>query len=101
MGRTVVEEMRRTVRGTTTLAPGGDSAGIVRMATGGIAVPVADGAVLDFAWRYKDLGSVEASRGASRVVWRDDCRAPLALDLARTRTDLRCQGLRVLLRYPF
>jgi opacity protein-like surface antigen len=66
VGRTVVGEMRQTFPRTTTLVPGGDSTGIVWMATAGIAVPVADGAMLDFAWRYEDLGLVETGRGAAR-----------------------------------
>lgn len=101
VGRTVVGEMRQTFPRTTTLVPGGDSAGIVWMVTAGMAIPVADGAVLDVAWRYEDLGSVETGRGAGRVVWRDGSREPLALDLAPTRADLRGHGLRVSLRYPF
>lgn len=101
VGRTVVGEMRQTFPRTTTLVPGGDSAGIVWMVTAGIAIPVAGGAFLDFAWRYEDLGSVETGRGAGRVVWRDGSREPLVLDLAPTRADLRGQGLRVSLRYPF
>lgn len=101
VGRTMVGEMRQRFPRTTTLVPGGHSTGIVWMVTAGFAVLVTDGAVLDFAWRYDDLGSVETGRGAGRVVWRDDSREPLVLDLAPTRADLRGQGLRVSLRHTF
>ena len=101
VGRAVAGEMRQTYPRTTTLVPGGEAAGAVWMVTAGIAVPVAEGAVLDLAWRYEDLGSIETGRGEGRVVWRDGSREPLLLDLAPTRASLRSHGLRVSLRYPF
>ncbi len=101
VGRTEVRELRQTFPKTTTLVPGSSTGGLVWMVTAGIAVPVAAGAFLDFAWRYVDLGSVHTGRGAGRVMWRDGSREPLLLDLAPTRADLHSQGLRISLRSTF
>ncbi len=57
--------------------------------------------ILGLAWRYTDSGIVETGKAKGRIVWRDESRDPLEIDLAETRANLSSQGLRISLRYVF
>ena len=50
---------------------------------------------------YTDHGAIETASGEGRVVWRDESREPLQLDLMETKAHLRSHGLSVSLRYAF
>ena len=99
--RTRIGEMRMTFPKTTTVVPGGSRTGLGWMLTAGVAKALAERTTLDLAWRYTDLGATRTGRGMGRVVWRDESREPLPLDLAATRAKLRSHGLRLSLRYSF
>ena len=99
--RTRIGQTRMTFPRTTTIVPGASRTGFAWMATAGVAATLGERTTLDLAWRYTDLGSVHTGRGEGRVVWRDDSREPLPLDLAPTRSKLRSHGLRLSLRYAF
>ena len=71
------------------------------MATAGIAVTLYERAILDPAWRCKDLGGVRTPRGPGRVAWREASREPLPLDLAPTRARLAGHRIRLALRRAF
>lgn len=84
---------------TTTIVPGAQRTGLAWMVTAGLSAPLGARTRLDVAWRCTDLGIVETGTGMGRVVWRDDSRPPLPLDLAATRAKLRSHGLRLSLRH--
>ena len=99
--RTRIGETRMTFPKTTTVVPGGSRTGLAWMLTAGVAKALAERTTLDLAWRYTDLGATRTGRGMGRVVWRDESREPLPLDLAASRAKLRSHGLRLSLRYSF
>ena len=101
LSRIEIDDTRMEFPKTRTIVPGGRRTNLAWMMTAGVAVPVGKRAMLDFAWRYSDYGTVETGRAKGRVVWRDGNRLPLELDLAETRAELRGHGLAVSLRYPF
>ena len=99
--RTRIGETRMTFPKTTTVVPGGSRTGLAWMLTAGVAKALAERVTLDLAWRYTDLGVTRTGRGMGRVVWRDESREPLPVDLASTRAKLTSHGLRLSLRYSF
>ena len=99
--RVEIGETSMTFPKTTTIVPGTQRTGLAWMVTAGVSAPLGERTMLDVAWRYTDLGTVETGTGAGRVVWRDGSRPPLPLDLAATRARLRSHGLRLSLRYAF
>ena len=96
-----IGETRMSFPATTTIVPGGNRSGFAWMVTAGIGVALGQRTMLEFLWRYSDLGEVWTNRGQGRVVWRDGRREPLLLDLGETQADLRSHGLRLSLRYAF
>ena len=104
LSRVRIGETRMHFPRTTTVVPGGRRTGFAWMVTSGFSASLGDlweNVTLDLAWHYTDYGAAETGRGQGRVEWRDGSRAPLALDLAPTRADLRRHGFAASLRYAF
>ena len=103
MGQSRIEVERMTMEfpGTRTLVPGGSRTNFAWMASAGISLPLSERVMLELAWRYTDLGTVETGRGGGSVVWRDGSREPLSLNVPETEADLAGHGLWVSLRYAF
>ncbi len=96
-----IDETHMEFPRTRTVVPGGQRTNVSWMLAAGIALPLGEGPILDVAWRYTDHGDIETGRGTGRVEWRDGGRAPLDIDLAKTRAELRGHGFAISLRYPF
>ena len=86
---------------TETIVPDGRNVDFTVMLTAGVATSLSDKITLDLAWRYVDWGIVETGRTTGQVIWKDDSREPLELDLAETWAMLRRHGFRASLRYAF
>ena len=96
-----IEETHMQFPKTTTIVPGGQQTHSTWMLTAGFAVSLGLKMTLDLAWRYTDYGPVETDPATGRVIWHDESREPLELDLAQTSGHLRSHGLMVSLRYSF
>ena len=94
-------ETRMMFPATTTIVPGARRSGLAWMLTAGVATALGESTTLEVAWRYSELGTAETGTGGGRVVWRDESREPLMLDLAPTEARLRSHGLRFSLRQLF
>ena len=101
VSRIRTDDMHMVFPKTATIVPGGRRTDFAWMLAAGLALSAGERTTLEFAWRYADLGTVETGRGPGRVVWRDESRDPLPLDLAETHADLASHGLHVSLRYAF
>ena len=82
---------------TTTIVPGGRRTDSAWALTAGLSKALTERTVLEFAWRYGDLGEAHTDRGDGQVVWRDGSRV-LPLDLAPTEAKVRSHGLRLGIR---
>ena len=96
-----IDETRMEFTRTTTIVPSGQQVNLAWMLTAGVSAPLWKKVTLDLAWRYTDYGTVETGKGRGRIVWRDGSRAPLELDLARTKANLASHGLMLSLRYAY
>ena len=101
LSRIEIDETRMEFPRTMTIVPGGSRVNLSWMLAAGVAVPLGEKAMLDFAWRYTDHGTVETGRGKGRVVSRDGNRVVFEWDIDKTRAELRGHGLAISLRYPF
>lgn len=100
VSRIRIGETRMEFPRTRTIVPGGRRTGLAWMVAAGLAAPVGDRMTLELAWRHTDYGTVETGHNAGRIEFRDG-RPPFPLPLARTRAELRRQGLVLSLRYAF
>ena len=101
LSRIEIGETRMDFPKTYTIVPGGHHVSFAWMLTAGVAVSISPRLTLDVGWRYTDHGTIETASDEGRVVWRDESREPLKLDLAETKSHLRSHGLNVSLRYAF
>ena len=101
LSRIDIGDMRMDFPRTYTIVPGGNQVNFSWMLTAGIGFHLQGRMTVDFAWRYTDHGRVETPSGDGRVVWRDESREPLPLNLGGTQGRLRTHGLNISLRYTF
>ena len=96
--RVRIGEMRMEFPRTTTVVPDGRRSNTAWMFMAGITGSVAEHLLIDVAWTYSDVGAVETGQAVGHVVWRDQSRQPLPLDLAATTADLSFHGIGITLR---
>lgn len=101
LSRIDISETRMDFPTTSTVVPGGRHVSFTWMLSAGLAVWLGGRLTADVAWRYTDYGTIETDSGTGQVIWRDESRKPLDLDLDKTRGELRGHGVTVSLRYDF
>ena len=101
LSRIEIGETRMDFPKTYTIVPGEHHVSFSWMLTAGLAISLSPRLMLDVGWRYTDHGTIETASGEGRVVWRDESREPLKLDLIETKGHLRSHGLNMSLRYAF
>ena len=101
VARLKIETLRMGFPRTQTLVPGATHTELAWMVTAGAAIPLGERTTLDVAWRYRDSGDMETGQDIGQVVWRDGSRAPLEIDLAKTRAKLASHGIQLSLRRRF
>ena len=74
---------------TYTLVPVGVRMNRVAGATVGFSQKLDGRVTLDIAWRYMDHGVMGTDRGGGEVIFRDNRRPPVPLDLAPTEASLK------------
>lgn len=101
VSRIRIGETRMEFPRTATIVPGGRTVGFARMLAAGVGVSLTEAVTVDLAYRYTNSGAAETGRARGRIVWHDESRGPLELDLAETRAPLSGQGFWISLRYRF